>query len=264
MNATVPLLAVLAALPVTLFGAQPGLHWDGSQGDYFGDDDGPFTVGFRFRAETDFAVTALGAFDYLGDGFSQSHTIGLWDVASGSLMATATVTPGTGAPLVGQFRYMDVAGVTLAANREYIVAASEFYGSTRDLYASVPAAAFTMAPGLSYLAPRSAAEAPGLVFPEFEIGAPFSGVFGANLQVTAVPEPSTCVLFAAGLGWGGAVWARSRRTLNRQVAIRVSGPLTPNSEQGEQTLDGQRQDFWFRHDDDTGSDKCVGAEFALK
>lgn len=215
MKATVLWIAALAVLPIRLFGAQPGLQWDGSQGDYFGDDDGPFTVGFRFRAETDFAVTALGAFDYLGDGFSLSHTIGLWDVASGSLIATATVAPGTGSPLVGQFRYVDIAGVMLTANREYIVAASEFYGATRDLYGSVPAEAFTMAPGLSYLAPRSAAEAPGLVFPELEIGAPFSGVFGANLQVTAVPEPATWVLFAAGLGLGGAAWVRSRQTLNR-------------------------------------------------
>ena len=105
--------------------------------------------------------------------------------------------------------------MNLTGNREYIVAASEFYGATRDLYASVPAAAFTMAPGLSYLAPRSAAEAPGLVFPVLETGAPFSGVFGANLQITTVPEPSIWVLFAAGLGWGGAVWTRSRRTSNR-------------------------------------------------
>lgn len=215
MKATVVWVTALTALPATLLGAQPGLQWDGSQGDYFGDDDGPFTVGFRFRAETDFVVTALGAFDYLGDGFSQSHTIGLWDVASGSLIATATVTPGTAAPLVGQFRYVDVAGVNLTGNREYIVAGSEFYGATRDLYGSVPAAAFTMAPGLSYLAPRSAAEAPGLVFPVLEIGAPFSGVFGANLQITTVPEPSTWDLFAVGLGWGGAVWVRSRRALNR-------------------------------------------------
>lgn len=215
MKASVSLVAILAAVPVTLCGAQPGLLWDGSQGDYFGDDDGPFTVGFRFRAETEFVVTALGAFDYLGDGFSQSHTIGLWEVASGSLMATATVTPGSAAPLVGQFRYADVTGVTLTANREYIVAASEFYGATQDLYSSVPAAAFTMAPGLSYLAPRSAAEAPGLVFPELEIGAPFSGVFGANLQIAAVPEPSARSLFATALGMGGAVWMRSRRTLKQ-------------------------------------------------
>jgi hypothetical protein len=215
MKAIVLAIACLTTLSVGVSGAQPGLQWDGSQGDYFGDDDGPFTVGFRFRAETDFVVTALGAFDYLGDGFGHSHVIGLWDVASGSLMATATVNPGSGAPLVGQFRYVDVAGVTLTANREYIVAASEFYGATRDLYASVPAAAFTMAPDLSYLAPRSAAEAPGLVFPELEIGAPFSGVFGANFQVTAVPEPSTWALLLASFGWGGAVWVRSRLTLKR-------------------------------------------------
>lgn len=218
MKAIVLVIACLAMRSVGVSGAQPGLHWDGSQGDYFGDDDGPFTVGFRFRAETDFVVTGFGAFDYLGDGFGHSHTIGLWDAASGSLIATATVNPGNGASLVGQFRYVDVAGVTLAANREYIVAASEFYGATRDLYVSVPATAFKMAPGLSYLAPRSAAEAPGLVFPELEIGAPLSGMFGANFQVTAVPEPASWALLVVSFGWGWAVWARSRGTLDRKVA----------------------------------------------
>lgn len=210
MKTTAALITALIALPTAVQCAQPALLWDGSQSDYFSDDDGPFTLGFRFRSETDLRVTGLAAFDYLGDGFTQSHTLGLWEASSRSLIATATVGPGTDGTLVGQFRYVSIPGVSLSANTEYIVAASDFHGSIQDLYASVPADAFTMAPGLKYLGPQSAGESPGLVFPELQIGAPLSGIFGANLQFTVVPEPSTWALLSVGGVLGAAFCVRSR------------------------------------------------------
>jgi Domain of unknown function (DUF4082) len=198
MKFPLPLLVAFIAFPVAMHGAQSALLWDGAKADYFGDDDGPFTLGFRFHSETDFQVTALGAFDYLGDGFTQSHLMGLWEATSRTLIVTATIGSGTGGTLDGQFRYVDVPAVSLSANTEYIVAVSDFYGSVQDLYGSVPADAFTMTPGLTYLGPQSAGEAAGLVFPELQIGAPFSGVFGANFQFTVVPEPSTWALLSVG------------------------------------------------------------------
>lgn len=198
MKMPLPLFAAFVAFPCFMHGAQSALLWDGAKADYFGDDDGPFTLGFRFHSETDFQVTALGAFDYLGDGFTQSHLIGLWEASSRSLVVTATIGPGTGGALDGQFRYVGIPGVSLSANTEYIVAGSDFYGSVQDVYGSVPAEAFTMTPGLTYLGPQSAGEAAGLVFPELQIGAPLSGIFGANFQFTVVPEPSTWGLLSVG------------------------------------------------------------------
>jgi len=204
MNFPLSLLAAFIAFPVAMHGAQSALLWDGANADYFGDDDGPFTLGFRFHSETDFQVTALGAFDYLGDGFTQSHLIGLWEASSRSLVVTATIGPGSAGALDGQFRYVGIPGVSLSANTEYIVAVSDFYGSVQDLYGSVPADAFTMTAGMTYLGPQSAGEAAGLVFPELQIGAPFSGVFGANFQFNVVPEPSTWALLSVGGIMGAA------------------------------------------------------------
>lgn len=60
MKTFIIFLTVLATFSVSLLGAQPAIEWDGSQANFFSDDDGPFTLGFQFRAESDITVTALG------------------------------------------------------------------------------------------------------------------------------------------------------------------------------------------------------------
>lgn len=56
MKIPFPLLAAFIVFPVAMHGAQSALLWDGAKADYFCDDDGPFTLGFRFHSETDFQV----------------------------------------------------------------------------------------------------------------------------------------------------------------------------------------------------------------
>lgn len=200
MKTLVAILALLTTLPNPLTAAQPAILWDGSQADFFSDTDGPFTVGFQFRVETDLTVTALGAFDYLGDGFVTSHAVGIWTLAGGAPLATVTVPSGFGGSLVGQFRYMDIAGITLSANTEYIIGAADFYGTVNDIYAgSVPVSAFTTSAGVTFLGHRGAGQEAGLVFPTYHIEPLSPTTFGANFQSIPVPEPSAWVLLGAGL-----------------------------------------------------------------
>lgn len=205
---------LLGAAKWMAMGAQPAVVWDGTRADFFSDHDGPFTLGFQFRASSDIQVTALGAFDYLGDGLATTHQVGLWRAEGGEPLAVALVPAGGEATLLGQFRYMPIAGVSLAAGADYIVAASEFYGQVNDIYAgSVVVSAFSMDPNLTFLGFRVAGEAAGLNFPtvHFEALSPTS--FGGSFQFGVVPEPSPSLLLGAGLlVFVGSQWlARSGR-----------------------------------------------------
>ena len=116
MTTIIAVLALLTIIPNALTGAELAIEWDGSQADFFSDTDGPFTLGFQFGVESDIAVTALGAFDHLGDGLETAHTIGIWMASGGAPIATVTVPSGTVGSLVGQFRYVDIAGLSLSAD----------------------------------------------------------------------------------------------------------------------------------------------------
>lgn len=209
-----PLFRILPLLAVAsgpLHAAAPALLWDGLNADLFSDNDGPFTIGFQFRPQSDIQVTALGVFDHLGDGFIDSHSIGIWAVGSESPLITATIPAGAGASLAGAFRYVDIAGLTLTANTDYIVAASGLYGSVRDLYAgSVSITDYSASPGITFEGSRGAAEGPGLNYPT-GFREPLSPTtFGANFQFTTIPEPRTWILLALGGGLLGLAGLRSR------------------------------------------------------
>ena len=198
---TATMMAVLAAgLAGIAQAAEPAITWDGSHAEYFSDVDGPFTIGFQFRAETDLVVNALGAFDYLRDGFATEHPVGLWTADGGTLLATAVVPAGTTGSLQGQFRFVGIPDTRLAAGTEYVVGAAGFFGSVGDLYAgSVPVNAFTMAGGVSFQGQRGAGEAPGLNFPTVHWDPLSPATFGANFQFVAIPEPAPWTLLALGL-----------------------------------------------------------------
>src|SRR5262245_8631385 len=68
-----------------------------------------FIVGYRFLANADSFVTALGAYDFGLDGIQGGAAVGLYTLA-GELLASANVPGGTsGSFLDGYFRYVDIA-----------------------------------------------------------------------------------------------------------------------------------------------------------
>jgi PEP-CTERM motif len=190
--------ALLATFPVVLHAVQPAVSWNGSQAQFFTDNDGPFTSGFRFRADADLTVTSLGAFDYLGDGLATAHTVGIWSLNGGTPLATATVPAGSAASLLGAFRYTAIPGLTLSANTEYIIGASDYFGQVSDIYPFDPQG-FSSAPGVTFLASRGTLSgAAGLVFPQFGDLLPAGAPLTANFQFVTVPEPSAITLLGIG------------------------------------------------------------------
>src|ERR1043166_7258957 len=157
MKTFMPLLGLLALQLTSLPAAPvPAVNWDGVQAIFFSDNDGPFTTGFRFRAESDLKVTALGAFDYQGDGLVTIHGVGIWSLSGGAPLVSATVPSGTAAGLLGAFRYAPIPDFFLTAKTEYIIGASDYYGqdtSIRDIY-PWSAQGYSFAPGVIFLAAR--------------------------------------------------------------------------------------------------------------
>jgi len=176
-----------------------GWEWDG---------DGPWTLGYTFRADEEMIVSALGAYDFGQDGFTISHQIGLWD-AGGTLLAS-TVVEGSDA-LVDRFRYSDIAHVRLAAGGTYMLGAADYgFGDGYLLDASVASA-----PGVTYLN-SNYLEGFGLQRPT-KLGAP-GGYFGPNMiansaasMTGAVPEPSTWAMMLIGFALVGGTIRAARR-----------------------------------------------------
>ena len=53
---------------------------------------GDYVAGSELRTADSFTIRSLGWLDVEGDGLLFSHTVGLWDVASQALLASATIT----------------------------------------------------------------------------------------------------------------------------------------------------------------------------
>jgi hypothetical protein len=114
------------------------------------------SIGFTFTVNTPVTVSALGYFDYQGDGFTTPHNVGIYN-GSGTLLTQALLNSGTVNPLIGNFRYTDIAPITLAVGT-YTLAATT-YGPWDPLaYGSAGTggiAGFTVDPHIS-IAPNSA------------------------------------------------------------------------------------------------------------
>ena len=80
------------------------------------------TAGNRFTPTSDLSVFSLGIFDYGLDGMGESHQVGIFD-SGGTLLTSAVVGAGTVGRLDGEFRYTDIAPLTLAAGETYTIAA---------------------------------------------------------------------------------------------------------------------------------------------
>jgi hypothetical protein len=81
------------------------------------------TIGWSFSVVgTDITVTSLGLYDSGGNGLADAHAVGLW-TSGGTLLASATIPSGSGATLLGGYRYVAIAPVPLSAGQSYVIGA---------------------------------------------------------------------------------------------------------------------------------------------
>lgn len=150
------------------------------------------TFGWKFTVgASSLSVNQLGLLDLGASGFVDSHRVGIWD-SGNNLVADVSFAAGDTGTLNNGFRYLPLSSpVTLQAGQSYSIG-SWSSGSSDQVVQSLSGAAVTYA--TDYISYTSASYAsPGT--PGAGFNAPATsysashGVFGPNMEFTAVPEP---------------------------------------------------------------------------
>ena len=155
-------------------------------------------LGFQFTANNNISITQLGAFDDKGNGLAATHAVGLYSVATQSLLASTIVS--SNSTLDGLFRYNDVKTVDLTAGQDYIVAA--VYLKNTDAYL-LSQKSYAVSADITFVKDLyTTATTPASIFPTETYGLP--GYFSANFKYksspSAIPEPSVLALLLPVLG----------------------------------------------------------------
>jgi hypothetical protein len=173
--------------------AAPAISLSNTVGDTLGNP--PYTLGWLFHVNNAIKVDSLGFFDSEQNGLVESHQVGLFDV-DGNLLTVTTVT--TNDPLTNQFRYHATTPLQLQSGNDYYVGALYFTGNDPVIFptgatdfqtnANLTFISNAYAIGSTLQAPlNSASSDPAYFGPNF------------NVESYSVPEPSTFLLFGAGL-----------------------------------------------------------------
>jgi hypothetical protein len=116
-------MAITVAVCTAAAGAGERVAW--TLGGSATSNDNLFVQGTEFTTLDRLRVMSLGWYDdtaWTSDGLDAPHAVGLFAVASGTMIASATVPAGTAAARRGAFRFVEIAPVTLAAGRTFVVA----------------------------------------------------------------------------------------------------------------------------------------------
>ena len=155
--------------------------------------------GWEFTVNTDIILTHLGLFDLDLDGFILDYDIGLFRLSDGTLLASGTMSAGTGDPLIDNFRYIDVVDVPLVTTENYVLSYYTAFDGSDFVVTNATGEVF--APEVNWISGRFGGNAGGLIIPPNSTG---DDRYGPNFQF--VPTPGAIFLFAvAGLA------ARRRR-----------------------------------------------------
>jgi hypothetical protein len=201
------LLGLSALAAQDLRAATPAVHLE-SLGATF-ETAGQYTLGFQFMVTEAVRVVSLGAFDHAGDGLASGATVTLWRDEDGSPLASAQVPAGAAATLLDGFRYTAIAPVTLTPGLFYVVGAWLPAGEATSFNIGGGGSTGSFDSRLTNLMDRNWDD--GYDFPLGSDGIAGGAWLGANFQLTAVPEPASAGLLAAGL-LGAALWRRRRGT----------------------------------------------------
>ena len=193
------LLAILPSAPAAAVSLRPALR-QFTPGVIGGNELFAGTIGWDFRLERPFPVTALGFYDAEAPGLLSSHEVGIFDASSQQLLVSAVIPAGESAPLKNGFRWLGIPGLTLQPGSYVIAAVMPGSGSAGfDPFVGLAEEAIT-APGV-VLGGRSLSGATvpaSLLFPALDEDG-FAGFYGPNFA--EVPGPLPLAGAAAALGW---------------------------------------------------------------
>lgn len=169
---------------------------------------GAWNLGRSFTVVSAANVVSLGIFDQGSDGLRNSHQVGLWN-STGTLLFSTLIASGTSAILDGNFRFNDIAPISLNVGSTYFVAAT-YADANDDPY--MVNATFASAPMITHMNEQWEWGS-ALVFPDL-INPNVDSYWGGDVRlvaVTATPEPATVTLLALGLAGIAVVRRRQSR-----------------------------------------------------
>jgi hypothetical protein len=151
-----------------------------------------YVEGYRFTAESDLYLTALGFYDFNNDGLSVYHQVGVFD--DGGALLDIVILFGQNGTLVGNFRYLDLdTPLLLNAGSDYYIAAriqGDFvYYVVNDI---------VFDPRITYIdSYYTLLSSPGFAFPTTPAPEGYDYVC-VNALIDAVPIPGAVWLFGSG------------------------------------------------------------------
>lgn len=182
-----------------------------------------FVVGWDFTVSAPVVVIALGYYDLNGDGLAVSHQVGIWGgpdipLANDPALVQTTVPAGTAGLLQDSFRYeMLETPLTLVPGVTYTIGGytqtSAQAGTVDPYFSQLTSDKVVFAPDIVFQVARtSTINQTALVRPVVPQPGSSIGIFGPSFLAQPIPEPSSLVLGAVGLGIAGAVGvARGKR-----------------------------------------------------